>query len=414
MKTIRALSAAARGALLAFGFAGSLAAADPFSVTVSSHGMHGPDSLTVGSSSFLDLIDDLVNARAEFTVFDGMEYNATLDYLGVGDAMNFFLNGSGTEAFLEIPSLGFSESFFGGSREEVYDQIEDWFKKDGADVYADFLKSIAKESAASVTDGNPTAATAAAAQSSFETLGWTPIEDLLTEPGAASPNYSGFGLGFNSGRFKAGNLRGSKSDLALPFKFRLSDRLSLAGSIPVQWIDLEGAKVYGVGAHLALPYRMRMMSKEEPMNWRLTPMIGMTLRASGDLASGAALFQYGLINSIDYRINSKWIICIVNQLSGYQSLTVTYDDYEFDPDITQIILKNGVRGVTKVSDRWILDAYLVDTRFLESAAVKQFWTIGGSAMFKLTKTRNLQFGANYDTGDDFSAWSVGLSTAWRF
>ena len=150
------------------------------------------------------------------------------------------------------------------------------------------------------------------------------------------------------------------------------------------------------------------------MNWRITPMMGLSLRASADLASGAALFQYGVINSIDYRLNSKWIICMVNQLSGYQSLTVTYDDYEFDPDITQLILKNGVRGVTKVSDRWILDAYLVDTRFLEDAAVKQFWTIGGSAMFKLTKTRNIQLGANYDTGDDFSAWSVGLSSAWRF
>lgn len=393
-----------------------LSAADPFEVTVTptGGGMH-VEPVTVGSSNFLDLVDDVINAAGEFSFFETTQFEATLLYLGVPDAMTFYVNDTGTSAELYIASLDEFVNFTAGSRYELEQQIEDWFETEGTEVYADFLAAIAESSPAAVTDGNPTAATAADARTSFDSFGFTPAEDLvMATDGATSPNYSGFGLGFNSGTFKAGDLRGTKTDLNIPFRFALSEKLSLAGAVPIHYLSLEGAKIYGLGINLALPYRARIMTKENPLNWRITPTIGLTVRGSADLASGAALYQYGLINSIDYRINSKWIICMVNQLSAYESLEVSYDDYDFDPNISQLILKNGLRAVTKLSDRWILDGYVINTRFLEDAAVEQFWTLGVSGMFKLTKNRNLQMGLNYDFGDDYSAWSIGLSSAWKF
>ena len=416
MKNLCTAPAVALGAAFLLSLPSVATAAEPFTVTVSAFGMHGPADLTVGGNQFLDLIDQIINAEGAFRDFEGFEFGANLDYLGVSNAIFLSLNASGTEAFLEIPSIGFNEIFVGGSRAEVEQQVEDWFKAEGADTYADFLASIAKTSPVAVTDGNPTAATASSAETTFAALGFTPIDDLvIDDTGAvASPNYSGFGLGFNSGQFKAGDLTGSISNVSVPFRFKLSERLSLAGSVPMTYLTLEGAKVYGLGFNLALPYRARVMTREQPMNWRFTPVAGMNVRASSDLASGAALFTYGVVNSIDYRINRQWILCVVNQLTGYQSLTVTYDDYEFDPNIDQLILKTGLRAVTKVSARWVLDGYLIDTRFLQDAAIEQFWTLGLSGQFKLTKNRNLQLGFNYDFGDDFSAWSFGLSSAWKF
>ena len=416
MKTKRAVTSAALCAAAFLTIAPFSSAADPFTVTVSSGGMHGPADLTVGGSNFLDLIDNIINAEGAFRDFEGFDFNANLNYLGVSDAIFLTLNPSGTEAFLEIPSIGHSEIFMGGSRAEVEQQVENWFEKEGSDVYADFLASIAKTSPVAVTDGNPTAATASSAETTFASLGFTPVDELVIDDTgvAASPNHSGIGIGFNSGKFKAGDLTGSISNMAVPFRFKLSERMALAGSVPMTYMTLESAKVYGLGFNLALPYRARVMTKEKPLNWRVTPVVGFNVRASADLASGAALFTYGAINSIDYRINKKWILCMVNQLTGYQSLTVSYGDYDFDPNIDQLILKNGFRAVTKVSKRWILDGYFIDTRFLQDAAVEQFWTLGVSGQFKLTKNRNIQVGFNYDFGEDFSAWSLGLSSAWKF
>ena len=56
----------------------------------------------------------------------------------------------------------------------------------------------------------------------------------------------------------------------------------------------------------------------------------------------------------------------------------------------------------------------VDTRFLKAAAVKGFQTYGGSLSFRATPNYNVSLGANYDTGTRFKAYSVGLSSAWRW
>ena len=56
----------------------------------------------------------------------------------------------------------------------------------------------------------------------------------------------------------------------------------------------------------------------------------------------------------------------------------------------------------------------MDSRFFKQAAVKSFETFGGSLSFRATKSFNLSLGANYDTGTDFKAYSVGISSAWRW
>ena len=77
-------------------------------------------------------------------------------------------------------------------------------------------------------------------------------------------------------------------------------------------------------------------------------------------------------------------------------------------------MKNGLRAVTPFTRRVIGDFFIVDSRFLKAAAVKSFQTFGGSLSFRATKSFNLSLSANYDTGTDFKAYSVGMSSAWRW
>jgi len=412
-KTPSSFSACASVALLSC--AASLQAADPFVVTVVSDQSGAPASIEVGSSNFLDLVDDVINSQSDFSAFRYFAYDASIDFLGVADAVTFDINSAGTAAVLNIPSIDFTRTFPGGTREQVEDQIEDFFKKEGSGIYADFLNEISRRSAASVTDGNPRSTTASVANDVFNSLGMTPASDLLVDDATASaPNYSLFGIGFNSGTFEAGDLKGSYSDFSISTKFALTDRASLVCALPLNYMTIEDAKIYGVGLSLALPVRVNIMSKTDPMNWRITPTFGYTIRASEDLASGAALLTYGLCSTIDYRLGSNWIVCMVNQVTAFNSMSISYDEYEFDADLTQLIFKNGLRSVHKLSDRIVVDAFLVTTNFSEDAAVSQYWTIGTSVSFKLFRSRNVVLGANYDTGDDFKAWSIGLSSAWKF
>ena len=126
------------------------------------------------------------------------------------------------------------------------------------------------------------------------------------------------------------------------------------------------------------------------------------------------LWQAGATNTIDFRINRRLILCVVNQYSTHKSISLALGDVEFDPQINQQILKNGLRIVSPLAKRLVGDFFVVDTRLLKEAAVDQFYTLGASLSFKAFESSNISLGANYDTGDDYKAWSVGLSSAWRW
>ena len=126
------------------------------------------------------------------------------------------------------------------------------------------------------------------------------------------------------------------------------------------------------------------------------------------------MWQVGLSNSVDYRVNPKLILCMVNQLTDYHSIKVTFGGYSFDPQIKQQILKNGLRVVSPLSQRVIGSFFVLESQFMKDASVKQFTTIGANIALRATKKMNVQIGGNYDTGTDFKSWSVGLSSAWKY
>jgi hypothetical protein len=156
------------------------------------------------------------------------------------------------------------------------------------------------------------------------------------------------------------------------------------------------------------------MDKENPMNWRLTPLVGISARGSQDLAGGGLIWMAGLNNSVDYRVSHKLIVCVVNQLTTHHGLDVKYASYEFNPNVDQLMLKNGLRFVTPFTARTTGDFFVIETNFLKEAAVKNFTTYGASISYRITPKMNLAFGVNFDIGSGYRSSSAGLSSAWKF
>lgn len=405
-----------RTAALLLGAVSAAHAAPLFEVSAFTTDNRAPITVTAGSSKMLDFLQQIVKSQGQFTQLDTRDYTATFKFLGVANAFTLTENSTGTAVTFDFAPIGVRRTFAGANDDDVYDQIEDFFLSEGADVIARFWKAIASQSAAAITDGNPRAATASSAASIFTNDGFTSVSEMGLETGesqsgtAVKPRFSGLAIGFNSGRFDAGPFTGTFMDFSATVPLFRVIQLSTSGSI----LDLEGAKVYGTNITAAVPLRIRTMSDTGNWNWRITPLVGIGSKFSIDLANGAAIWHYGAVNSVDYRVSRRLVVSMVNQVTTHRSIALPAGDVDYDPQINQTILKNGFRVVTPISKRLIADLFAVDTRFLKEAAVDQFMSFGGSLALRVTRNYNLSLGANYDTGKDFKSYSVGLSSAWRW
>ena len=403
------------------GLATAVVRADqPFFATATTSGSQ-VFTVSAGGNNLSDFVSSLVNTKGDFQSLKGFAYTGSIRWLGVANAITVGANTGQTSVTLNFNPIGVNKVFNGSSAQDVDDQIDDYFKKDGLDVMARFLKAISAQSAIAVTDGNPNSATVSAAGNLFMTQGFTPTDEIAdgldnsnSAGPATKPRFGGFAIGFNSGHFKAGAFSGTNTDFSASVLNFGGEQVRFVAGIGASLLDVEGAKVYGATVNFSLPIRFQTMSKDNPYNWRLTPVAGISARASADLGDGALLWQAGLVNTIDYKVAPKLVVCMVNQFTFHKSISLNYDDYSFDPRIDQQMAKNGFRFVTPLTPRVIGDFFVLDTRYLKTAAVKSFETFGASVSLRATKTFNLGLAANYDTGSNYKAWSVGLSSAWHW
>lgn len=375
-------------------------------------------NLTGGSNKLLDFLDQIINNQASFSQLDNRDYRGSLTLLGVKDALIVTQNRSGTVFTLALTPIGVNRTFVGQTEDDVSNQVTNYFEKEGGiNEIARFWKAIAAQSSAAITDGNPKAATASTANASFTSQGFTSVDEITSFTGgdeaagaASKPRFSGLALGFNSGKFEAGAFKGTFNEFAFSKSLFRYVQLGFSASI----LDLDGAKIYGVASNIAVPIRLLQMGGDRNWNWRITPMIGTSGRASVDIGNGAAMWDAGIVNTLDYKVNKKLVVCLVNQLTYHKSISIPAGDFDYDPLIDQQILKTGVRAVSPLSKRFIVEGFVVDTHFLKEAAVKQFTTLGGAISFRITQAFNLSLGVNYDTGHEFKSYSGGLSSAWKW
>lgn len=399
-----------------------LDAADLFSVSGTTTDALPTVHTTVTGSSLLDLVENAINAQGEFLQFQNRDFEALLDYAGVANAMRFTivdnsLNGGGVTTRLEAIS-GLDRTFSGATREDVEDQIEEFLKKEGSSEYARFLKAISEQSKVAITDGNPYAATAQIANQAFMQFG-NEIGETREEKERGDQG-GGFGIGFNAdvGTFKAGGIEGNAYQLPLYAKWAITDRVAVQLNIPLSYISIESANVFGAGLGLGVPIKVIKRTKENPWLWQVTPSGGAFLTGSEDMVAGGALAQGGLTSLLSY--DWDWItVSMGNHFSVMEGLPIEFADVNIDPGVSQQILKNGLKASVPLGRRWVAEAYGIYTRFLEKAAVEDYFTLGGDIAFRLSAKPGksgafLRAGLYTHIGSDFESAGIQFGTGWKF
>src|SRR5690349_18305288 len=120
-------------------------AEEPFAITAQST-TGTPKTITVSGSSVVALVRNVIKNESQFGSLSNQGVSASLRYGGINNAIQFSKNASNTSTTVSIPSIHFTRTFTGANASAVEKQIEDFAKKNGANIYGDFLRHINEHS----------------------------------------------------------------------------------------------------------------------------------------------------------------------------------------------------------------------------------------------------------------------------
>lgn len=379
---------------------------------------NGAVTISSADSSFLDMIESVVERTDEFAVFAGTPVESSITYLGVPSAVTISQDFSGRNARVRIDRIGFDRTFTGTDSADVRRQIEKFLKTEGSAIIARFRKAIAFESAASVTDGNPSATTAVAAGAIFFSQGFTPLPDAFSGARAES-SFGDLSLAMSRGSLEIGiagrtyhgeQVRAGGSLASL----RVNDRVRIELPVTAEYTEIEGTEIFGAGATLAMPVTLAAPSETHRWTWRIVPVFGLQTRASFDAVAGGLSWHTGLVNSLDRRLGTRFVLSAVTQATTHQGFPINIRGYTLDFDINQTILKNGVRLGSLLAPGVSAGLYVVDTRFLHEAAVDQYYTTGLSLDFRRAQHAGLGVGVESDRADDYRSLTGRMQLNWTW
>lgn len=378
-------------------------AVDLFGVEVTYSG----GTITQTASSLPDLVDALVNNQGAFTPLVGNDFTGSLTYYGIPDAVTVQVTGD-TQLTVASPLTGLNRTFTGTDRNDLENQLTDWLLQEGESEVARLIQAAAERSAAAITDGNPSSATARMADRAFGTFG------LYPAPHAGRGNVPGnhAAVWFHTRQSKAdtpiGTVDGANYELHAPWWVDFGEHLSLIGNGSGQYMDAEGTEIYGGGFDLGLGIRPVVRGAEDRFGWQITPFAGLHAVGTYDGASGGLLDQFGVANRLEFKLSDRVLLVVANQFSYFDSLKIEIDNVEIDPQLDQQVVKNGLMVDVPLSDVKSIYAngFFVDTRFLQGAAVDNYQTLGAGLALRGERT-SLNLYVSRDFAGDYSSWNAG-------
>lgn len=432
--------------LAALGFAHAASGQDLFQFTLTPTGGGGPAPITGTGSSLWDLTSDVIDTQGAFASFNGVAFGSSLRYAGVDDAIQYNMNAAGDSATLTFSALGAGAQTFSFTGSDIEGQIEEFFKKGAEGQLEEFMKEMAKQSLVFIVDGNPSATTARASRYRYNRFGM--MDDLrpryapVTRTGTISPTDPGeanagevqtpadqpqtvdvtdsvdsggstLRFDFSGGVIDSDVGKGNDYRFTVSNEFRFGDRIALVVGVPVSYHEIEGSDAYHVAGHVDLPITLVRRTEMNGWTWKVTPGLLASGSGSIDFIAGGLLWGAGVTNVIGYDYG-PWSFSVISQYDTYESVKLEYDDYEFDPGVSQKILTNGLRVAYRPDESWYLYGGLAYTDFLEDAAVDNYLspTIGGG--FRTEHGWNVNLGYEGDTGDGFDAHRLAGGIQWSF
>jgi hypothetical protein len=269
-----------------------------------------------------------------------------LNYPNLGNA------GAGAQLFFSIPELGVSEVFLGADRDASEKLLEDYLKN--SNVIGKIMKYQAAHSPNSPIAGPggliPNAVAADFADA-FDTLPAT----SSGEPG----NSIGIGLNFSSLTVNGLKTRVTTIPLSYTIRNNIDPRRQLVFGMPITLSDTEGAKSYQLNPGVS--YRVPLSDA-----WSISPALRLGVVGSEDLATLAGVVSASLASTYAIRLPG-FDMAIGNMLGYYATTKIQAGDYSANPDINNIVLRNGVlfsQPVTLGGMRLAAEYSLIDTRYL--------------------------------------------------
>ncbi|TVQ63590.1 MAG: hypothetical protein EA378_01500 [Phycisphaerales bacterium] len=422
--------------------AGAARASDLFNVNLAETGNPG-NRLFVGSSSLPNLLENLADQTGAFASFNGVPFAANLTYAGIDNAIAIQYDptgGANGGEVIRITSLLGSDATptFDRANGDLGNQIRDFFLKDDPDAIKDFLKQVNRRSLVAVTDGNPLATTARSARYKFERFGihtdFTTTEGELynrfsvdhsarraRSPGAnggetpgaerapldnlpvhqaATPIRTRFH--FAAQYIDAQSFDGYSFDLNTSFEYVFSEHVSAVLGFPVGYHAVEDADVFNGGVHIDVPVRFIIPDYGSPygLTWQVTPGVSMDLSGSVDYAAGGVLWSGGVNNTFIFHLDRLRIVTS-QQLTLHEGQKLKINDYEFDPGVSQQILKLGAKAAYSLTHKLEVYGGVTYTDFLKDSAIDHYWSPTAGFSFVFRNGANITVGYEGDFADDF-------------
>ena len=246
----------------------------------------------------------------------------------------------------------------GVGRDASEEAFKDFVKKN--DIIGKIMKYQAQHSATSPISGVGGLIPMTAAADFESTFATASAISGAPSTGAASNNLIGASISYGSYKVDGYGDRVSTMSLPLSYTIRndIDPRRQLAFSLPITVIDIGGAKTIHTG--LGVAYRFPITER-----WSIAPSARYSIVASKDRATVSTVYSAAL--SSVYRIPMEsFDLAIGNMVGYYRTGKFAAGDYSFDPNIKNVVLRNGVMLSQPVNfgKKMSIEYSLVDTRYM--------------------------------------------------
>ncbi len=379
-------------------------------------------NLNVGASNLPDRITELVEGTGHFNQLNNREFIAALRYGSVPQALQFNIQQAGANWTANLTSpfdpAIINQAFTAPTRQELENNIDDYLTQSGSGDLAKLLAALNKRTIAGSLDGNPVAATSFAANAYFGEYGLRPTEtsDEVSEDASASTSRTGIAMTADAGTFRSEGFQGETYSWTpmVPIALGESRRVRLEFALPLNYTLIEGTDQFRVGGQVGVAMLLMKRSKDQPWLWQVTPHGGALVSGSLDLLAGGVLMSGGVTSYLSYRWH-EWEFSMGNHVSFHEGLSVTVDEYAFDPDVSQQILKNGIKVGRSLGKRWYAEGYLIDTEFLQDAFISRYLTAGVGVGYRGPNRKGyVMVGLYGNFGDEYTGGSFQFGTGWKF
>jgi hypothetical protein len=383
-------------------------AIDLFEILVTNTDGSGIPDLLVGGSSLPDLLDDLINAQGEFAPFAGAAFSADVTFLGVPDAINITVDPATQTATLTFTALGAGAQTFVFTGTDLWSQIEQFIQDNLADQLTAFLAIINELSLIAITDGTPLSTTALSADYVFDRFA---LHADLTTAERWAEDETALETGLRT-RFDVfyGNIdteiADGKSIALLPsFEYVFNKDLSIGFLFPINYMRIEGADVFNAHMNVAMPWTLVHPNEYSPVGVRVVPFGTLAFSGSLDLVAGGVFGGAGVLGTTSLFLGDL-TLSVSGQFAAYESITLRYEGYEFDPGVSQQIVKGGVKATQAIGENFYVYGSFVYTSFVQPAAVDNWYTPGAGFGYRVADGLNLTFGYSGDLANGYSSHNI--------